>query len=62
MLDFRYHELSLYFDEDPVRDLGDKMTLYVYGSVSQQYQLMGSRHTFVARPWTNHTLKMARIR
>ena len=52
-IEFRYEELQRFFQEDPVQWKGRKMEIYVYPSSDVQQRLMGSRRTFVARPWTH---------
>ena len=52
-IEFRYEELQRFFQEDPVAWKGRKMEIYVYPSSDAQQGLMGSRRTFVARPWTH---------
>lgn len=51
--EYRYWELSRFFalDVDEVR--GRKIESYVYPNAKRQHELMGSRDTFVARPWTH---------
>jgi len=52
-IEFRYAELQAFFQEDPVAWKGRKMEIYIYPSANEQQRLMGSRRTFVARPWTH---------
>ncbi|MEC7983583.1 MAG: hypothetical protein VX278_00385, partial [Myxococcota bacterium] len=51
--EFRYWELQRYLQEDPVAWKGRKIEIYIYPSAEVQFRLMGSRNTFVARPWTH---------
>ncbi|MAA78959.1 MAG: hypothetical protein CL916_06835 [Deltaproteobacteria bacterium] len=52
-VEFRYQELKYFFQEDPVVWKKSKMEIYVYPNAEVQQELMGSRRTFVARPWTH---------
>ena len=52
-VEFRYRELQDFFQEDPVEWKKRKMEIYVYPNADVQQELMGSRRTFVARPWTH---------
>ena len=52
-LEFRYWEMEQFFDEDPVAWKGRKIEVFIYPNVDEQQRLMGSRNTFVARPWTH---------
>jgi tetratricopeptide (TPR) repeat protein len=52
-LEFRYWELQQFFNEDPVKWRGKKIEVFIYPNRAVQYQLMGSRRTLVARPWTH---------
>lgn len=52
-VEFRYRELQEFFQEDPVAWKQRKLEIYVYPSSEVQQELMGSRRTFVARPWTH---------
>ena len=52
-IEFRYQELKAFFQEDPVVWKERKMEIYVYPNSDVQQELMGSRRTFVARPWTH---------
>lgn len=52
-VEFRYRELQEFFKEDPVEWKKRKMEIYVYPNAEVQQELMGSRRTFVARPWTH---------
>ena len=52
-LEFRYHEMRQFFDEDPVKTVGRKIEVFIYPNAEEQQRLMGARNTFVARPWTH---------
>ena len=52
-VEFRYRELKEFFQEDPVAWKKRKMEIYLYPNAEVQQDLMGSRRTFVARPWTH---------
>ncbi len=50
--EYRYAELMVFFDENPIRDAGRPLHSFVYPGREAQQRLFGSRNTFVARPWT----------
>ena len=52
-LEFRYWEMIQFFNEDPVQWKNRKIEVFMYPNVDEQQRLMGSRNTFVARPWTH---------
>lgn len=52
-LEFRYWEMNQFFNEDPVQWKDRKIEVFLYPNVDEQQRLMGSRNTFVARPWTH---------
>ena len=54
-LEFRYAELSRFFDEDPVAWKGRPIRVFLYPDARAQQRLFGSRGTFVARPWSHET-------
>ena len=51
--EYRYWELSRFFDVDIDAVRGRKIESYVYPNAKRQNQLMGAKDTFVARPWTH---------
>lgn len=52
-LEFRYWEMQEFFQDDPVAWKGRKIEVFLYPDASTQQRLIGSRQTFVARPWTH---------
>ena len=52
-LEFRYSEMEAYFKEDPVAWKERKIEVFLYPNTEEQQRLMGTRNTFVARPWTH---------
>lgn len=52
-IEYRYHELESFFGVDIVEWRGRKIEIFIYPNSARQQQLIGSRHTLVARPWTH---------
>ena len=52
-IEFRYATLQDFFDVDIVDWRKQKMEIFIYPSSQRQHELMGSRNTLVARPWTH---------
>jgi tetratricopeptide (TPR) repeat protein len=52
-VEYRYHELESFFGVDIVEWRGRKIEIFIYPNSTRQQQLIGSRHTLVARPWTH---------
>ena len=52
-LEFRYREMKEFFDEDPVQWKNRKIEVFLYPNTEVQQRLIGTRNTFVARPWTH---------
>ena len=51
--EYRYDEMRRKLGTDPVAWRGRPIHSFVYSSARSQYELFGSRNTFVARPWTH---------